>query len=75
MKRKTGTLYVLPAIPDDAPDTVKNALAIRNAASANGVCPSCGATPYLWQDNDGITHLTFEHEEGCGCFTDAGTTA
>jgi hypothetical protein len=59
-------LYLLPTIPDDAPEQHKNALAIRNAASASGVCPDCGATAELTgPDELGLLHLTFRHEHDC----------
>jgi len=64
-------LFLLPEIPDDAPEEFKNALAIRNAANVAGVCPECGARGELsGPDEHGFLHLTFEHEAGCGVFTD-----
>ena len=70
------TLYVLPNIPDDAPEDVKNGLAIRNATNVAGVCPSCGATGEIHRDtdHDGVWHIVFEHESECRAFTD-GTAA
>lgn len=68
-------LFVLPPIPDDAPDDVKDGLAIRNAASVRGVCPSCGATPELYRDGLGILHAVFQHEPDCGALLDEGTAA
>jgi hypothetical protein len=59
-------LYQLPAIPDDAPERFKNALAIRNAATTSGACPDCGARGELTgPDRDGCLHLTFRHESHC----------
>ncbi len=56
------TLYVLPEIPDDAPAELKNALAIRNAASVAERCPDCHARGQLHPDPNvaGLMHLTFE---------------
>jgi hypothetical protein len=64
-------LYVLPSIPDDAPEELKNAVAIRNARAIEGLCPDCGVRGEITgPDEHGIMHLTFEHEAGCGAFTD-----
>jgi hypothetical protein len=64
-------LFVLPTIPDDAPEAVKDALAIRNAANVAGVCPDCGARGGITgPDEHGFMHLTFQHERGCGAFID-----
>ena len=67
-----NTLFVIPEIPDDAPSDVKNALAIRNTASVEGKCPSCGATPELRADPEHqlVIHATFRHEPWCGAMTD-----
>jgi hypothetical protein len=62
---KTRALLVLPSIPEDAPDELKNALATRNACATEGRCPDCGTTPDLRRDPDGIYHLTFRHETDC----------
>ena len=43
--RVPRTLVALSAIWDDYPPTIKNALAIRNAALVEGRCPDCGAAP------------------------------
>jgi hypothetical protein len=68
---KPRALFVLPEIPDDAPEALKNGLAIRNAANVAGVCPDCGARGEITgPDEHGFMHLTFEHEAGCGAFTD-----
>lgn len=72
--RNGRTLYLLPPVPDDAPECVKNALAIRNAASVNGICPSCGARGELnGPDEHGFFHLTFHHEARCGALRDEDT--
>lgn len=64
-------LYLLPEIPVDAPEPLKNALAIRNAASAAGTCPDCGARANLTgPDQQGFLHLTFLHEVRCGVLRD-----
>ncbi len=44
------TLYLLPGIPDNLDEETKNGLAIRNAASANGICPDCGTVGQLHPD-------------------------
>lgn len=65
--RARNVLYVLPAIPDDLADDLKNALAIRNACAVEGRCPACGATPTLHADDEhpGLLHLVFAHEPDC----------
>lgn len=69
--KPSRVLWLLPEIPDDAPAALKNALAIRNAANVAGVCPDCGACGEITgPDEHGFLHLTFEHEDGCGAFTD-----
>ena len=65
-RAKLRAVYVLPSIPDDAPSRFKSALAIRNACAVEGRCPDCGARVELrGPDENGILHLTFEHEAGC----------
>lgn len=70
--RQMRALYVLPPIPDDAPDELKNALAIRNACATEGRCPDCGVAGEVYRDTEyeGIYHYTFRHEPGCRCLTD-----
>lgn len=77
MKRVPGsyrnagrTLFVLPSIPDDAPDELKNALAIRNACATEGRCPACGSMPDISVDEYGIGHMTFRHDDDCPCLLD-----
>jgi len=58
-------ICLVPPIPDDASPALKNALAIRNAASASGRC-ACGAEGRIvGPDEDGALHLRFEHEDDC----------
>lgn len=68
--RRKNVLFVLPLIPDDAPDAVKDALAIRNACATEGRCPACGVEPELHLDQFGIHHLVFFHENDCPCVRD-----
>jgi hypothetical protein len=69
--RPRRTLWLLPEIPDDAPEAFKNALAIRNACNIQGVCPDCGAQGEIrGPDAHGSLHLVFEHENGCGVLHD-----
>ncbi len=68
-------LLVLPPIDDDLPADVKNALAIRNAASASGRCPDCGALGTIERVAAGVFSATFRHEPGCGALTDDGRAA
>jgi hypothetical protein len=71
MEARPRALYVLPSIPDGARQTVKNGLAIRNAASRTGRCPECGAQGELsGPDAAGLLHLTFRHDIGCRVFSD-----
>ncbi|GAA2389136.1 hypothetical protein GCM10010420_10830 [Streptomyces glaucosporus] len=66
-------LIVQPAIPDDAPQEVKNALATRREANATGVCPACGAVwtrPSRAERREAArrgdpVHLRMEHEDDC----------
>ena len=68
---RSRALFVLPPIPDELDERVKDGLAIRNAASASGVCPSCGTTGELrGPDEHGLMHVVFEHEPGCGVLDD-----
>ena len=68
---RSRVLFVLPGIPDDAPEAFKNALAVRNAANVAGVCPSCRARGELTgPDEHGFLHLTFRHEDDCGVLRD-----
>jgi hypothetical protein len=70
---KPRVLYLLPSIDDDLDIETKNALALRNAASASGVCPSCGATAELYADRKLalVFHAVFRHESWCRALTDA----
>lgn len=65
--RRGGTLFVLPAIPDELDEATKNALAARNRCATEGRCPMCGTTPELHQDEKvpGVWHLVFWQEDGC----------
>jgi hypothetical protein len=65
-------LFLLPGIPDDADETLKNGLALRNACAVDGRCPDCGAFGELDLEPDeiGVYHLTFRHERTCGVLTD-----
>jgi hypothetical protein len=58
-------LFVLSSIPDDATPQIKNALAIRNAASRSGRCPSCRAVVRVEQLGPRIYRGRFEHKPGC----------
>jgi hypothetical protein len=67
-RRRNGrTLVVTPLIPDDASTELKNALAIRNAATRSGRCPNCGAVANLVTPPtlDGIGEARMAHEDGC----------
>ncbi len=70
---KPRVLYLLPPIDDDLDVETKNALAVRNAASASGVCPSCGATAEVYADRrlTRVFHAVFRHESWCRALTDA----
>jgi hypothetical protein len=64
---RVSTLFVLPSIPDDAPEALKDGLAIRNACAVEGRCPVCGVEPDLVADRKlaGVWHLVFRHEDEC----------
>jgi hypothetical protein len=69
--RPLRVLYLLPEIPDDAPEELKDALAIRNACATEGRCPDCGACGEIHgPDEHGIMHLVFRHEDDCGVLRD-----
>jgi hypothetical protein len=71
-------LVIQPAIPDSAPDTLKNGLAVRRAANVHGKCPDCGAGPQMpnRQQRRALTRAgkvipaLFLHDDGCACLTD-----
>ncbi|MCG3040260.1 hypothetical protein L7D48_06700 [Streptomyces sp. S1A] len=66
-------LVVQPALTDDQPQEVKDALAVRRVANTTGVCPGCGARMELpnraerrkaakaWR----VLHARMEHEDDC----------
>ncbi len=59
------TVHVLPSIPDDASPALKDAIAIRNAASTTGRC-QCGAeVEIVGRDEIGVIHALFVHEDDC----------
>jgi ribosomal protein L32 len=67
-RRRTGrTLVITPTIPDDASPELKDALAIRNAATATGRCPSCGAVAKIVTPPTpgGAGEAWMAHEDGC----------
>lgn len=68
-------LYVLRAIDDDAPESDKNARAIRNVCATEGACPSCGSVGEIRSDPGvaGLFHAVFEHETWCPVVTDKDT--
>jgi hypothetical protein len=70
--RPPRVLYVLPAIPDDAPEELKDGLALRNACATEGRCPSCGAVGEVQPDPTlpGLFHLIFHHKDGCRVLSD-----
>lgn len=71
MRRRHRALYVLPSVTDDTDPKVKNALAIRNAASVSGRCPSCGAVMQIvsWEPGE-IGEARMEHEHDCPALVD-----
>jgi hypothetical protein len=70
--RPKRALYMLAAIPDEAPPELKKALAIRNACATQLCCPDCGAEPEIRPPAhlDGVWHATFRHEPDCACLLD-----
>ena len=62
--RSEPVIFLEPALSDDLPSPVKNALVARRQANRTGRCPSCGAeltiagTGRVWSG-------VFEHETGC----------
>jgi hypothetical protein len=65
-RMRQAWLYVGPEIPEDASQTLKNALALRNSANIAGTCPECGATMALaGEPSPGVRSFVMEHEPGC----------
>jgi hypothetical protein len=72
------TVLVQVAIRDDAPESVKDALAIRRTANATGACPDCGVTAALPNRaarrkaarRGGFLRVVFRHEDDRRCLTD-----
>ncbi len=61
-------LFVLPNIPDEGSEALKNGLAIRNQATRTGVCPGCGETADTTAEGfeAGAVHVVnFGHADGC----------
>jgi hypothetical protein len=60
-------LYLGPELHDDAPATIKNAIAVRRVCALTGRCPACGATLELdGQPAPGtVVHATFHHDDDC----------
>jgi hypothetical protein len=69
-------MFVLPSIPDNADEALKDGLAIRNACAVEGRCPDCGAVGVVTADpaDPRLFHLTFEHEDACRVLRDDGAT-
>lgn len=70
--RKGSTLFVLPSIPDELDEAVKDGLAIRNACAVEGRCPVCGVEPELrvTRELPRVVHLVFRHEDDCPVLRD-----
>lgn len=64
------TVSVLPGIDDQLDPKVKNALAVRNAATVAGRCPVCGARGERHPVEHGIWRLLFRHDDGCPALRD-----
>lgn len=61
------SLFVVQEIPESADSAMKDALAIRNAATLSGRCPSCGASAKLVvPPRPGrVGEARMAHESGC----------
>ena len=65
-------LFVLPSIPDDAPDEIREGIARRRVVSVTGQCP-CGARLVLpnraarraAKRSGCVLHFAVEHEDDC----------
>jgi len=66
-QRGRRTLYVIPAISDEADPKVKDGLAIRNAATRTGQCPRCGArVEIIVAPSPGtVGEARMQHEDWC----------
>jgi hypothetical protein len=66
-------VFIVPAIRDDWPPALKDALAIRRRATIEGTCPRCGATWTLPNREERrrsradrrILHAWMAHEPDC----------
>jgi hypothetical protein len=74
--------FVLPRIPDDAPEEIREGIARRRITAVHGTCP-CGG--HLVLPNRAArrraartgtpTRMTVEHEEGCPAIDETLITA
>ena len=62
--RSGPVLFLEPALSDELPSSVKNALVARRQANRTGRCPSCGAE-LMVTGSGRLWHGSFEHEHGC----------
>lgn len=67
-------LYVLPAIPDDAPYRIREGIARRRVATITGECPCGGKRDGLPIGERGrVTVTEFPHQPRCPAITSALT--
>lgn len=60
-----GILWVLPDPKGESDPAVSSAIALRNRATLEGVCPGCGAT-----EQPGLCVIVIEHEAECPAGTE-----
>jgi len=57
-------MYLIDAIPDDAPPLVREGIARRRIVDLEGACP-CGASLVVEPGGNGVLHLSCTHESDC----------
>ncbi len=67
---RTQTLFVLPAIPEDAPHAIREGVARRRIVAVTGECP-CGATADYGHRRPGEVGIAeVWHQRSCPADTD-----
>lgn len=62
-------MALLPVIPDDAPDPVREGIARRRIATIEGRCPCGVGVDYSQIPRGAVTHRTVNHRDHCPAIT------